>query len=224
MRSPFLLLCPPGGHGGPGSPSGTWRSRRALGLPRGSWVNCPEGGSRAGHLVRDPRGRGATLLGQRALGTFTRDWSPLSLGPRGRGHRSSLAVLQREFHSCGGLCVPAAPGVWSEPPCSARRFTEEIRGTLCSLGSVGHPEWGCLFAQGGQPVVKRRRRRRHPLSHSTLALFKVGAQSRGPDPEDFIADVKTREATHWPRTTPQGDARAPGDLHTHFSRGLGKGP
>lgn len=203
---------------------GSWRSWRAPGLPRGSWANCPEGGSRAGHLVRDHRGRGTTLSGQQALGTFTRDWSPSVLVPGDGATRSSLAVPQRELHSCGGPASQLLLGPGRSRPALHRRFTEEIRGTLCSLGSVGRPERGCLFAQGGQPVVKRRRRR-HLLSYLTLALFKVGAQSRDPDPEDFSQQMLRPGKPPTGRgLLPRGTPRPPGTCTPTSPGGLTRVP
>lgn len=109
-------------------------------------------------------------------------------------------------------------------PALHRRFTEEIRGTLCSLGSVGRPERGCLFAQGGQPVVKRRRRR-HLLSYLTLALFKVGAQSRDPDPEDFSQQMLRPGKPPTGRgLLPRGTPRPPGTCTPTSPGGLTRVP
>lgn len=164
LRSPLFIALP------------TWRARKprvSLGDP-GRGVAAGQGTSSG--ILEDvaPLSRDNRLLGH-LHGTGV---PPV----RRRGHPLEPGCPRRELHSCGSLCVPAAPGVWSEPPCSAQKIHRGSPWTLCSLGSVGYPARGCLFAQGGQPVVKRRR---HPVSYLTLALFKVGAQSRSPDPEDF---------------------------------------
>lgn len=89
---------------------------------------------------------------------FTQAWGPLSLSPRRRGPLVRLAMLWL-------LTAVASPAsqrllslVWLDLPfCCAQKIHRGNSWKPLLIWVTGAPlRWVCLFAQGGQPVVKRR--------------------------------------------------------------------